>query len=282
MTKKNLQPVAIGGIGGSGTRLIAQWMSDLGYYLGGDLNESLDNLWFTLLFKRRSVLDDNSQDFCRLAQLFVERMVNPGRLDDPKIGDCLMRLANESRYPEYTQGWYVERAHTFMAGMGAGPGCFWGWKEPNTHLVLGRLRESIPDLRYIHVMRNGLDMAYSANQTQLKLWGPALLGDEVMANPRDALKFWRRVHERVLALGQEMSGHFLLLDYDRLCIDPLKELQRLLDFLGHAVEAVDREYLVSQVRPPASMGRFKQHGLDAFNPDDVAFVERMGYSTSLN
>ena len=50
-------PVAVGGVGGSGTRLIAQVLLELGYYLGGDLNESLDNLWFTLLFKRREVLD---------------------------------------------------------------------------------------------------------------------------------------------------------------------------------------------------------------------------------
>jgi hypothetical protein len=51
--------VAIGGVGGSGTRLGAALLQVLGYYIGDDLNESLDNLWFTLLFKRRSILLEN-------------------------------------------------------------------------------------------------------------------------------------------------------------------------------------------------------------------------------
>ena len=45
-------PVAIGGVGGSGTRVVAEVLKCLGFYLGSLLNSSLDNLWFTLLFKR--------------------------------------------------------------------------------------------------------------------------------------------------------------------------------------------------------------------------------------
>jgi hypothetical protein len=44
--------VAIGGVGGSGTRIVAQLIKDAGFYLGSDLNSANDNLWFTLLFKR--------------------------------------------------------------------------------------------------------------------------------------------------------------------------------------------------------------------------------------
>ncbi len=45
-------PVVIGGVGGSGTRVVAAILSTLGFHLGNDLNESMDNLWTTLLFKR--------------------------------------------------------------------------------------------------------------------------------------------------------------------------------------------------------------------------------------
>src|SRR5581483_5848515 len=45
-------PVAIGGLGGSGTRVVARLLQDLGFYLGADLNDYEDNLWFTLLMKR--------------------------------------------------------------------------------------------------------------------------------------------------------------------------------------------------------------------------------------
>lgn len=38
------EPVAIGGVGGSGTRVVAEIVRSLGYYLGGDLNSANDNL----------------------------------------------------------------------------------------------------------------------------------------------------------------------------------------------------------------------------------------------
>ena len=44
--------VAIGGVGGSGTRLVAEIVERFGFYLGGSLNNKHDNLWFTLLFQR--------------------------------------------------------------------------------------------------------------------------------------------------------------------------------------------------------------------------------------
>ncbi len=43
--------IAIGALGGSGTRAVAQILIDVGVYLGDDLNVSNDNLLFTRLFK---------------------------------------------------------------------------------------------------------------------------------------------------------------------------------------------------------------------------------------
>ena len=54
------KPFAVGGVGGSGTRVVARILQCLGCYLGSSLNESLDNLWFTLLLKepQRLVAED--------------------------------------------------------------------------------------------------------------------------------------------------------------------------------------------------------------------------------
>jgi len=41
------QPVVIGGLGGSGTRTIAQLVQSLGVHMGTLLNPATDNLWFT-------------------------------------------------------------------------------------------------------------------------------------------------------------------------------------------------------------------------------------------
>ncbi len=43
-------PVIIGGIGGSGTRVVAEILTLFGYFMGHDLNSAGDILTYTLLF----------------------------------------------------------------------------------------------------------------------------------------------------------------------------------------------------------------------------------------
>lgn len=43
--------IAIGALGGSGTRICAQILIELGVFMGHDLNNANDNLLFTRLFK---------------------------------------------------------------------------------------------------------------------------------------------------------------------------------------------------------------------------------------
>ncbi len=45
-------PVIIGGVGGSGTRVLAEIVAMFGFFMGKDLNSAGDNLTYTLLFKR--------------------------------------------------------------------------------------------------------------------------------------------------------------------------------------------------------------------------------------
>lgn len=270
-------PVVIGGVGGSGTRLIARLMMDLGYFMGGDLNESLDNLWFTLLFKRPVLLAASDKDFAKLAHIFRVRMTGEQRLDPCSL-DLIESLARENRLPEFSPQWIQERANTFITGTGAQPGQKWGWKEPNSHFFIERLRGALPGLKYIHVIRNGLDVAHSANQNQLRLWGPVFMGEDVAITPKSSLKFWRLVHERILSVGNDMGGDFFLLKYEPFCAEPLPELVGLLDFLGISIPPGDQERLAERVLPAPSIDRFKSHGIDLFDPDDVAFVAALGYN----
>jgi hypothetical protein len=49
-------PICVGGVGGSGTRIIAMILSSLSINIGRDINEAFDNLTFSLLFKRKDIL----------------------------------------------------------------------------------------------------------------------------------------------------------------------------------------------------------------------------------
>ncbi len=155
----------------------------------------------------------------------------------------------------------------------------WGWKEPNTHIVIDRLLKVTPTIKYVHVVRNGLDMAYSANQNQLQLWGPHFIGKECEVSPYYSLRYWCVVHKRVLTLGKSMGSHFLFLNFDQLCQNPEDGVRKLLEFLEMDIPDSRVNNLVDLVKPPVSIGRFRQHDIHIFAPEDITFLKRLGFDT---
>jgi len=273
-------PIAVGGVGGSGTRLVAQFLLDLGFFLGADLNGSNDTLWFTLLFKRREILETPDAAFRDLVHVFCLAMNGSAPLTVAQH-DLVARLAEADR-PDHDAEWLRERVHSLEAWTAGAPRASgpWGWKEPNTHVVLPRLAPLLPGLKYVHVVRNGLDMAYSSNQAQLGLWGPPFLGlDGVEPSPRLSLKYWREVHRRVIEAGKELGDRFLMLNYDRLCREPEEGLEAFLRFLGARPEPATRDRLLASIHRPESAGRYRRHPPSDVDPDDVAFVRGLGFDT---
>lgn len=238
-------PVAIGGVGGSGTRLVASLLIEMGYAMGTRLNDSLDDLDFT--------------------DTFVDAAVPwlPGREFDERVHRYLCSAG--TRLPLPSAGDPLDAT-------------LWGWKEPNTHVFLERLVARIPGMRYIHVMRNGLDMAYSSNLNQLRRWGERVLGRSVRESPTDALAYWVRVHRRVLSTGELMGSRFMMLNYDQMCHQPSDGVKQLLGFLGINPSSESLSSLCALVDPPSSLGRHAAHQTDDLDPEDVEFVKSLGFT----
>jgi len=269
--------VAVGGVGGSGTRVVAGLLQDLGFYLGPDLNEAKDNLWFTFLFKRREIAHASDEEFDSLVRIFCEAMHSQPVVAPEHIA-LVRRLAASGREQRPAE-WFQERAESLF-GIVAGPSKpLLGWKEPNTHIVLDRLASRMPGLRYIHVVRNGLDMALSRNQNQTRLWGPLITGKPFDPSPRYALHHWCKAHKRVSEIGRRMGDRFHLVNFDELCGNPSKVIDGIAAFLGIKLDAEMREKLCAEVKSPASIGRFRKQDLTVFDPEDVAFVASCGFPT---
>jgi hypothetical protein len=275
-------PVAIGGVGGSGTRLVAEIVRHFGWYLGGDLNHALDNLWFTLLFKRVELRGEpaGGREFDRAVDVFRAAMAGGSPLTPEQLA-WVNELAAKDR-PQHDRAWLLERVDSLAAAAGGARRHLtrWGWKEPNTHVFLDRLPAAFPGMKYIHVVRNGLDMAYSANQNQLGLWAPVLFGQPPTdSGPRASLKYWCQAQRRALRLGVHLKERFVLLNYDAFCQDPGHHLPGLSQFLGVGMEPELQASLLSLVRIPDSIGRFKPRGLASFDPSDVEYVKELGFDT---
>jgi len=270
-------PIAVGGVGGSGTRVVAALFRDLGYYLGDDLNDAYDNLWFTLLFKRRSILLETEASFRALVELFFRRMTAPER---PAPEDAkLAFLAAEADRLQHSRDWLIERARSFSDSSRTlrtpGP---WGWKEPNTHLVIDRFFAAHPELLYIHTVRHPIRMSLSRNQNQLENWGPIFLDRDVEIDPRRSLSFWCAAHRRILTLQRSAPHRILIVDYDKLCSNPEGEYGAIVKFAGAELEPDAlrrfREYLW---RPDAESWR-AEVDLAAFDAKDLVFVRDVGYA----
>jgi len=236
MYSRNLPPVAIGGIGGSGTRVVATFLHMLDYYLGDDLNESLDNLWFTLLFKRRSILIENDLEFGRLLSLFAFRMSGGGFLSDEERTHIL-GLADHERL-QHSRDWLRERARSFCEDqISKLPSQPWGWKEPNTHVIIDRLMELHVNLRYLHVVRHPLYIAMSPNQNQLQNWGPIFLNRDVVIEPRLSLSYWCAAHRRMIKFMQRWSDRMITIDFDELCDSPDRLCVKIAKFIDIRLRA---------------------------------------------
>jgi len=275
-------PLVVGGLGGSGTRVVTRLLQQLGVEMGGSLNGSLDNMWFSLLFVRRSILLKPQAEIERLLWLFVNAM-RRGEDVSPELRELARQAARYAREPVLPLPDLEEACASLLS---VGPRerghTLWGWKQPNTHIMLGMLDRYFPAMKFIYVVRNGLDMAFSENQNQLShLWGDLLLEEPVEATPRCALRYWVASYRRLLEEGAVLGDRLLVLNFDRLCEQPLAEIRRLSQFAGCvATEGLLRQ-LADGIGPPDSLGRYRTRDCSDLDPEDVAFVQRMGFDADI-
>jgi Sulfotransferase family len=283
-------PVAIGGIGGSGTRVVAVIAASLGFYMGGDLNTSCDNLWFTLMFRRPAWFSEQTSrgsGGIRLALDVFERAMTGTLAPEPDVLELLRTAAGDLEKQGRSRLWVEQRVDSLLRSPTLFPRAeSWGWKEPNTHIYLEHLRRYFGDrLRYVHVIRHGLDMAWSDNQLQLRRWAPLFGIDLADVDPTlpdsiasASLDFWIEANERAVSLGRRLLGdRFLVVNFDDLCADPLRGVETICRFLVAEPERSDLALLAKLPRRPVSSGRYREKGLSSFTPDQLHRVASLGF-----
>lgn len=225
--------LAISGLGGSGTRVFAEIIQQFGYHIGDDLNHASDNLWWTLLFKRLSVLVDQDEQLELLYDAFANRMGNCPQVDDQLISQRIRSLANEPR-TQHPPHWLQQRTDSFLAPMRPSQTVrsHWAWKEPNTHLLAEFLLRYDPKLTIIHVVRDPIYMSFSSNQNQLLFWGPTLFNSDIAASPATSLTYWCRTHSRLEALAQQFPKRLIFVSHEYACINPTGAVDELASFVG--------------------------------------------------
>jgi len=244
-------PVLIGGVGGSGTRVVAEIASQLGIAIGNDLNVSNDYLVVGRHFPAmRDLLKSRTAD-------------NAARVDEEIL--AIIR----SFIPE------IEADNPDAAR-----GEPWGWKIPANFYFLPYFARLFPGMKYIHTIRNGLDMAFSGNQNQLFNWGD-YFGIDPQAGPTEAasLEYWIQANHVALENARRLGeGRFLLVDFDAMCDSPSSAIDDIAAFIG--VEPSRDSALAELIRPPATRHRFRNKDCSAFTREQLSRVSALGYAVA--
>jgi hypothetical protein len=215
----------MGATGGSGTRVVARVARRAGLYIGTNLNPAEDAL--------------------EIAE-YYDRWINP--------------------YYSHGHGWGPDVEADMRAELmpllerhrAGSDGQAWGWKEPRSIFLISFLAQALPGLRFVHLVRDGRDLAFSKNQNQPRKHADAFLGTESddPATPPRSIELWNAVNLAAADAAEAQLGErYLRIRYEDLCAQPEPVIARVLGFLELDGDPVD---LSEEVEPPPTLGRWRE------------------------
>jgi hypothetical protein len=215
-TIKAPAPIIVGGVGGSGTRLIMALLEGLGVQLGANLNGPKDALDFVGLYDEfiplvleRKLLD--SQDYQRFVSAYL---------------DCIERYLQCMKNPTR-----------------------WAFKNPRSIYLWPIFKRVLPSTRFIHVVRDGVLMSNSSNMNQFNLYAKFFLtNNDINTLPfrEQTLIFWARAMKSFQEFTVPNEMDVLSLRFEDLTRDTEVALRRLAVFLG--IASVDVKEVLKNVQ----------------------------------
>lgn len=198
----------------------------------------------------------------RLAGLFTGAELNESE-DAWKLGDYSDRwinayLSHRDALPSAVEREMLDDLEALLADhcapIVAKPRA-WGWKEPRSIFLLPFLHRHLPQLRFLHVVRDGRDMALSANQNQLRKHGDATPIPAGLPAAARSISLWSWVNLEARRYGEEHLGdRYLRIRFEDLCARPPDVVELVLGFFG--LDG-DPRALAAEVSPPPSLGRWR-------------------------
>jgi hypothetical protein len=138
----------------------------------------------------------------------------------------------------------------------------WGVKVPRNILMLPFWHQLFPGLSFVHLVRSGLDMAYSKDRNQLRMVGDQILTTEEQAYPEPprAIAYWQRVNLLAAEYGESRLGpRYLRLRFEDVCARPIWAYEQLRGISGARGTPPSPSVIEKEVDPPGSIGRWRNH-----------------------
>ena len=142
------------------------------------------------------------------------------------------------------------------------PQTFWGWKFPETYLIGDCIARTFPRARYIHLVRDGRDLAFKQHLTDdpnRKLGKILLSRINVMDLPHhlQAAMSWAFQVDLFDEFRASLPAEQILdLRFEDMCREPMTAMQQVCDFLKIPMTEQCRTY-ISENLDAAKIGQYK-------------------------
>ena len=284
-------PIIIIGMHRSGTTMVAAMLRQLGLFIGNDLEDNSESIFFI-----------NHNDWL-LSQ-------SGGAWDNPASirwffqNEQLVELAEEyirdrvNGLPVFSYlGWTrVLMKQRPLTGMGQP----WGWKDPRTTFTLPLWLRLFPDARVIHIYRNGVPVAASLRARERELLKKAesnhkkrkasgiynliakkagFVWSSRCLSLEGGYSLWEEYVETAIQMTNEVAPHAFTLKYEDFLKNPVECLIELSDYCGLTPPENEVEKVASVARPGRANAFMNDEELKAFylTVKSRPLMEQLGY-----
>lgn len=230
-----ISPAVIGATGGSGTRALKAALVAYGAHFGASVNLAGDAAEFIPVY---------------------DTHVNPTLASTRSLDYRLDELPEDVREPALA----AFREATLLYRRDFDPAGPWGIKGPRSMYMLPYLAEALPGFAFLHLVRDGRDMAVSRNQGQLLRHYTALFDetpgkDVALASAR----LWRKANLEAADWAEaNLKARYLRVRFEDLCGNTEETLAGILDFLSWPHDGARVERMAARIEAPQGIGRWRR------------------------
>lgn len=233
LAKSLRHPIVVGGTGGSGTRAVRDLLIRAGVSMGTNVNGPGDALDF---------------------EPFLGRWINPILESTETLAFRAEDLPASIRRRATRE--FHRRMRRYLRTIPSGQR--WGWKNPRSIYILPLIHFLIPGFYFVHVVRDGRDMAVSSNQNQYRKHFSSLFhatrseAEQVM----ESCTMWARTNGEVADWCERVLGNrYVRLRLEDLCKTPREVAANLLGALDLEVSRADDAVIA--LKTPATIERWR-------------------------
>lgn len=248
-----LCPILVIGMHRSGTRLLDDILSMLGVFMGADRQADGESITFLTI---------NEEIFHQCGTFWNEPVPVHFVLSDPEL---LVRAADVAREALDLRIVNYNGQSGVRIDLTSDESVPFGWKDPRNTFTLPVWKHIFPDLKVIHVLRHGVDVAASLarrhgaalKEAVNELVPPALTvikdqGLGVLSSRRgweltEAMTMWEQYVEKAALEVRAMADRALEIRFEDLVLSPDKFVARIAGFCGVRVPA-DEQYKAVSTR----------------------------------